>query len=357
MFSVMMNTQNATASGSSPTTVMQEQFRESVIQAYSDVSVLSKMTGLFHTEQAQPGKNSVVYTIRGRSSTNRAVKAAGELPDQGTADSLNLTLTYDKAEYLDIPYDKNEYGDTRYQLAAQDAANEVIRATNDRETRIMHALWKTAQLSAATGYMPAPILSTLSASISGDDVNQTNGFSLDNTGAERAFQYMTKLKTQTRFGTYLSATAANRDNAKGSGWIWVVRPEFFDALKFGTRTSSVDYNSGADMVKGLTPVLDGDPIIKSPAQFWPKTNYTDQSFTRYSTNGIVTSTNGMPVAYYLNYGNGISSIAQTLPPSEGGISVKMLDEPFREAMIVRVKSRYSYDAYRRDAMGAISIKQ
>ncbi|HYD00678.1 MAG TPA: hypothetical protein VEB22_05575, partial [Phycisphaerales bacterium] len=146
-------------------------------------------------------------------------------------------------------------------------------------------------------------------------------------------------------------------NAKGSSWVWIVRPEFLDALKFGTRTSSMEFNSGADMLRGLTPVIDRDPIIVSPAQFWPKTNYSDASFSRYNTNGIVTSTNGMPVAYYLNYGNAVSPIAQTVPPSEGGITVKLLDEPFREAMIARVKSRYSYDSYRRDAMGAISIKQ
>jgi len=357
MFSVIQNTQAATASGSSPTTTNQEQFREQVIQAYDNVAVLSKMNGLFHSEAAQQGKSSVVYTIRGRSSTARSTKAGGALPVQGTADSLNLTLTYDAAEYLDQPYDKNEMGDARYQLAAQDASNEVVRAVNDEETRIMHALHKTALLSAATGYMPAPVLQTVSASVSGDDVNQTNAFPLTNTGAERAFEYITKIKTQTRYGTYLSATAANRDNAKGSGWVWVFRPELWDCLKFGTRTSSLDYNAGSGMLRGMTKMIDGDPIIVSPAQFWAKTNYTDQSFSRYNVNGIVTSTNGMPVAYYINYGNGISPIAQTLPPSEGGITVKMLDEPFREAMVVRVKSRYSYDSYRRDAIGCLTIKQ
>ncbi|HYD00935.1 MAG TPA: hypothetical protein VEB22_06880, partial [Phycisphaerales bacterium] len=203
MFSVIANTQAATASGSSPTTTMQEQFREQVIQAYDNVAVLSKLKGLFHSEQSVPGKNSVVYSIRGRVSTARGVKAGGALPVQGSADTLNLTLTYDAAEYMDLPYDKNELQDARYQLAAQDASNEVIRAVNDEETRIMHALWKTAQLSAATGYMPAPVLSTLSASVSGDDVNQANAFSLDNTGAERAYKLMTQVKTQTRYGTYL----------------------------------------------------------------------------------------------------------------------------------------------------------
>lgn len=358
MFSVIQNTQAATASGSSPTTTMQDQFREQVIQAYDNVTVLSKMNGLFHSEQAQQGKNAVVYTIRGRSSTSRATKAAGELPQQGIADSLNISLTYDAAEYLDQPYDKNEMGDARYQLAAQDASNEVIRAVNDEEIRIMHALWKTAQLTALTGYLQAPVLKTISASVSGNDVNQANAFPLSDTGAELAFKTITQVKTLTRFGSYLTTTAVNRDNTKGSGWMWVMRPEMFDALKFGTRTSSNQYNAGGgSMLRGLVPMIDGDPIVVSPAQFWPRTNYTDQSFSRYNTNGIVTSTNGMPVAYYLNYGNGVSPIAQTLPPSEGGITVKMLDEPFREAMIARVKSRYSYDTYRRDAMGCISIKQ
>lgn len=350
MFSVIANVQSTSGS---PTSVMQDQFRETLIAAYENMTVVTKL-GIAHQEQAQPGKNTIVYSIRGQGTSlpSRSTKAVGDLPQQGAAATYNITSTYDEAEYLDYNYDHDKYGDTRFQVAAADTQIELIRAAEDREKRFMAMLTKASQAAALTGFDPAPVL----AQTATGSTTMAAIFTNDNTGAELVFKYVVQIKTQMRSGT----AAVVRNCSKGPNWLVIMRPEIWDCYKFGTRSTSTLYNLGADMKKEPEKMIDGCPVVVVPSGYWPlyNTAYTDQSFSKYNVDATYNqsgSTLGSPVLFIVNYGAGVSPITETIPPTSGGISVKLLDEPYREVMTVRIKSRYGYDIFRRSAVGCLNF--
>lgn len=343
MFSVINSLH--TASGS-PTSLLQDQFRTEVMGIYENTSEITKF-GIAHQERCAPGKNTVVYTLRGRVATARATKAKGDLPVQGSASSYDITARIEAAEYMDQNYDRDEAGDARFTMYAADAGNEVIRANEDQAKRFMAMLYITSLLPALSGFSQAPGYEKLTAAAL-TTINDSGAYSLDNTGAERLYLYMTNLKREMR----------NRNNKKGQFWTWVFRHSAFDCLKFGNRMTSKDFNSGADLQFGLRHAIENDPILLVNDDFWPTTNYTDPSFSKYNVDGRIAAAgaNGTPAAFLINHGGGVSPLAETLPPAHGGIEVEMLGEPYRRIETVRVTSRNSYDSLHRDAVGVLPVQ-
>lgn len=341
MFSVVAN---LLTNQGTPNTHQQDQFAESMHAVYGD-NTITAIDMVCSKRMLSPGKNNDVETLLGRNPTARATKAKGDMPIAGESDEYNIQLSTDSSEYMDEHFDWDTMGDARFPAMTDRAQQAVIVAKNDRQKRFFHKLWQTAQLSAISGFDPAPVLIVLG------DAAYTSielGLPLDNTGAERLFKTMVQTKTD----------MMNRDVVQAPNWVWFMRHSGFNPLRFGNRTSSMEFNSGADMRFGIVPYINETPIIVVPDQFWPSTStaYTDSSFSHYNTDGRIAGSNGTPVGFLINYGTNIAPIAEVLPAGGGGIQVKALTEQHREVDTVRVKSRYAFRSLRRFAVGAVSVR-
>ena len=336
-----------TASGS-PTSMQQAQFEGTVRKMWEDTTVLSKY-GIANSNPTAKGSTGCIFTLRSRAATSSATKAKGASFVEGTASSYNITTTYEAPEGLEQNYDWTEEADARYNTMAIDAANQVLVETEQREQRLVAALYKAATASAISGYTQSP-----GAAIHGSGSTYsaiTGYYSQDNTGAERVYADLVDLKTD----------MTNSPRRKGNNWGVVIRHDCMNALLYGTRVTSKDFNSGADMQFGVRPQLLGLPLLTLNDSLWISSTantvaYTDKSFSKYNVDARFAGATGVPCMFLINWGNDVSPLAETIPPGMAGITVRAFSDERREVDTALVKARYAYDTLYPDAVGMAALR-
>lgn len=336
-----------TVAGGSPATTQQAVFENYVRDIYDNTAFVAKM-GIAEKRQTAAGTDSgsaAVFTIAGRASASSATKAKGVPFAEGESSKYNIVTTYNAPEGLKQNYDWTDLGDARFNTMAQDASTQVVVEGEIRDKRFIAMLYITARLAALAGYLQAPgdIIHTDPAYTSFNAY-----YSLDNTGAERVYADLVDVKTD----------MTNSNRKKGPNWVCLMRVSVRNALRMGTRFTSRDYQPDAN-IKGdvLTQLLDL-PIVEVPDHLWPSTaaTYADKSFSKYNVDASFAGANGAPAFFIINYGNGISPIAETIPPHMGGITVRAYSSEDEEVDTTLVKARYSYDTFMRDAVGVGRIR-
>lgn len=333
-----------TVAAGSPTSTQNAQFENSVRGIYDDTSLVAKL-GFTEDRRVVAGETGAIFAIRGRANASSSTKAKGVPFGDGEASTYQFTTTYEAPEGLRQNYDWTDLGDARFNMMAQDAANQTLVESELRDKRLLAILYKTQRLAALSGYLQAP------GDVVHTDPSYTSFnayYSLDNTGAERVFADIIDLMTD----------MMNSNRRKGPNWVILMRMSVFNALKFGTRLTSKDFTSGADMLTGIKHAIHNIPILEVPDHLWPSTSatYTDKSFSKYNVDASFAGANGAPAFFLINWGNGVSPIAQTFPPHMGGITVRAYSEEDEEVDTVLVKARYAYDSFLRDAVGAARVR-
>jgi hypothetical protein len=345
MFSVIAS---LTVASGSPATTQIADFENYVRNVYDDTAIVARM-GIAETRQAVAGiasTGAAVFTLSGRASASSATKAKGVPFAEGETGRYNIVTTYEAPEGLKQSYDWTDMGDARFTTMSQDAATQVIVEAEIRDKRFLAMCYITQRLGALAGYLQAP----------GDMIHTDPAYTsfnayytLDNTGAERVFADLLDVWTD----------MTNSNRKKGPKWVCFMRVSVQNALRMGTRFTSKDYVSDADGVKGevLSQLLKV-PIVAIPDHLWPSTSatYADKSFTKYNVDATFAGANGAPAFFLINYGNGISPIAETIPPIFGGISVRAYSDDDAEVDTALVKARYAYDSFMRDAIGAARLR-
>ena len=333
-----------TVSGGSPTTTQQTQFENQVRSVYEQTALVHRI-GFTEVRKCAPGESGTVFTLTGRANADSATKAKGVPFAEGESGKFNISTTYEAPEGLAQHYDWTDLGDARYNTMAQNAADQVIVEGEIRDKRLIAMLLKTSLLSAEAGYLKAPGMIAHNST----SYNTFNDYyTLDNTGAERVYADLLDL--------YTDMTNSNRK--KGPKWLCLMRVSVRNALRMGTRFTSRDYDPNADIKGDVLNQLLGVQIVEVPDHLWPAVDatYADKSFNKYNVAGHYQGATGAPAFFLINYGNGISPIAETMPPSMGGITVRAYSDEAAEVDSTLVKARYSYDSLYRDAVGVSLVR-
>ena len=329
---------NLTASAGSPATTQNYDFENQMRQMFENTSMLGKYA-IPERRPTAAGQDGAIFSLRSRANADSATKAPGTTFGEGTASTHQITTTYEKPEGLEQNYDWTQSADARFMTMSQDVANQIIVESELRDKRFLHMASIVQRQSAITGYTKAPGNVTHSgvASISAY-------YTLDNTGAERVVADFVDIKTD----------MANSNRRKGPHDLVIMRHSVFNPLLFGNRTTSAEFKAGSDLNFGVRPFLLGVPILVVNDDFWPSESvaYVDKSFSKYNFDGTNGGTHGSPAFFWFNFGNGVSPIAETIPPSMAGITVRAYSDERREVDTALVKARYSYDSFDRGAIGA-----
>lgn len=333
-----------TVAGGAPTTTQQTAFEGQVRDVYEQTALVHRI-GFTEVRKCAAGELGTTFTLAGRANASSATKAKGVPFAEGESGKYNLQTTYEAPEGLKQNYDWTDLGDARYNTMAQDAATQVIVENEIRDVRLMAMLTITQRLAALSGYLQAPgdIIHTNAAYNTFNDY-----YTLDNTGAERVFADLLDIYTD----------MINSNRKRGPKWVCLMRVSVRNALRMGTRFTSRDYDPNADIKGDVLDQLLGIQIIEVPDHLWPSTaaTYADKSFSKYNIDASLQGANGATAFFLINYGNGISPIAETIPPIFGGITVRGYASEDEEVATTLVKARYSYDSFYRDAVGAARVR-
>ena len=329
---------NLTTSAGSPASTQNYNFENSMRQMFENTSLLGKYA-IPERRPTAAGEDGAIFSLRSRANADSATKAPGATFAEGTAGTHQITTTYEKPEGLEQNYDWTQAMDARFNTMSIDAANQLLVETELRDKRVLHLMSATQRLSAITGYTKAP------GNVTHSGVGSIAAyFTLDNTGAERVVADMVDLKTD----------MMNSNRRKGPNWLAIMRHSVFNPLLFGNRTTSAEFKAGSDLNFGVRPFLLDIPIIVVNDDYWPSESvaYVDKSFSKYNFDGTNGGSNGAPAFFLVNFGNGVSPICETIPPSMAGINVRAYSDERREVDTVLVKARYATGSFDRGAIGA-----